>query len=199
MTSRRRAFPLLAPRRDEHGLTLLEAVIALSLFALTLGGIYTYVVTGGKSARVTNDFLQTQAQLRAVLDNIVDEIRWAQSVTAASATSVTLLVPQGSPFASPGPYTVTFAYNAAADTATRRVDPDAGGPLPPGPAEPVAYGVVKDDGSNGLAFGYFNAEGTWLGTAPADLSAIARVRLTVTTTRRQISRTFTSDAALRAR
>ena len=173
--------------------------MAMSLLALALGGIYAFVVTGGKSARVTNDFLQTQAQLRAVLDNIVDEMRWAQSVTAASATSVTILVPQGTPFASAGPYTVTFAYDAVADTVTRRVDPDASGPLPPGPAEPMAYGVVRDDGSNGLAFEYFDAAGTSLGSAPADPSAIVRVRFTVTTTRRQVSRTFASDAALRAR
>jgi hypothetical protein len=148
---------------------------------------------------VTNDFMQTQAQVRAALDNVVDEIRWAQSVTAASATSVTLLVPQTTPFAAPGPYTVTFAYDAAADTVTRQVDPDAGGPLPVGAAEPLAYAVVREDGSNGLAFEYFDAAGTSLGTAPADLTAVARVRLTVTTTSKQISRTFAGDTALRAR
>lgn len=173
--------------------------MALSMLALTLGTIYGFVATGGKSARVTNDFMQTQAQVRAALDNVIDEIRWAQSVTAASGSSVTLLVPQNTPFSASSPYTVTFAYDAADDTVTRRVDPDAGGPLAPGPAEPLAYTVVRDDGSDGLAFEYFNAAGTSLGTAPADLTAVARVRLTVTTTSKQISRTFAGDTALRAR
>lgn len=173
--------------------------MAMGLLALALGGIYAFVATGGRSARVSNDFLQTQAQVRAALDNVVDEARWAQSVTAASATSVTLLVPQATPFAAPGPYTVTFAYNADADTVTRQVDPDAAGPLGPGAAEPLAYGVVRDDGSNGLAFEYFNSAGTSLGAVPADVTAVARVRLTVTTTSKQISRTFAGDAALRAR
>ena len=173
--------------------------MALSMLALTLGTIYGFVATGGKSARVTNDFMQTQAQVRAALDNVIDEIRWAQSVTTASATSVTLLIPQNTPFSASSPYTVTFAYDGVADTVTRQIDPDAGGPLAPGPVEPLAYTVVQENGSDGLAFEYFNAAGTSLGTAPADLTAVARVRLTVTTTSKQISRTFAGDTALRAR
>lgn len=199
MISRRRAFRLPLPSYDARGVSLVEVVMALSMLALTLGTIYGFVATGGKSARVTNDFMQTQAQVRAALDNVIDEIRWAQSVTAASGSSVTLLVPQNTPFSASSPYTVTFAYDAADDTVTRRVDPDAGGPLGPGPAEPLAYTVVRDDGSDGLAFEYFDAAGTSLGTAPADLTAVARVRLTVTTTSKQISRTFAGDTALRAR
>ncbi len=189
----------MALRRDTRGSTLVEMVMALSLFSLAIGGIYAFVATGGKSARVTNDFLQTQAQSRAALDNVVDEIRWAQNVTAASATSVTLLIPQNTPFSASSPYTVTFAYDSAADTMTRQVDPDAGGPLTPSVPEPLAYSAVQEDGSDGVAFEYFDAAGTSLGAVPADLNAVARVRLTVTTTSNDISRVFTGDAALRAR
>ena len=180
-------------------MTLIELVIALSLLALALSGIYAFVVTGAQSARLTNDFVQTQAQVRAALDSIVDESRWAQSVMAASATAVTLLVPQDTPFSAGSPYTVTFAYAAAADTVTRQEDPDAGGPQPAGQAEALAFSIVREDGTDGLAFEYFAADGTALGSAPADLSLIARVRLTVTTTRDQVSRTFAGDAALRSR
>ncbi len=143
-----------------RGSTLIELVMALSLFALAVGGIYGFVVTGGKSASVTNDFLQTQAQLRAALDNVVDETRWAQSVTAASGTSVTLFIPQNTPFSASSPYTVTFSYSVSARTLSRQVDPDAGGPATPGPAEPLAYLVVREDGSDGVAFEYFDAAGT---------------------------------------
>ncbi len=191
---RRRTFS-----HDARGTTILEMVLALSLLVLALGGIYAFVVTGGKSARLTNNFLQTQAQLRAALDNVIDEIRWAQSVTGASGSSVTLLIPQNTPFSASSPYTVTFAYDAAADTVTRQVDPDASGPLAAGAPVPLAYTVVAENGSNGLAFEYFDAAGTSLGATPADLSAVARVRLTVITTRDEISRVFTGDAALRAR
>ncbi len=186
-------------RRDIRGSTLVELVMALSLFAMAVGGIYAFVATGGKSARVTNDFLQTQAQLRAALDNVVDEIRWAQNVTAASGSSVTLFIPQNTPFSAASPYTVTFAHDAVNRTMTRQVDPDAGGPMPPGLAEPLAYSAVQEDGSPGLVLEYFDAAGNSLGAVPADVNAVARVRLTVTTTSNDISRVFTSDAALRAR
>jgi len=148
---------------------------------------------------VTNDFLQTQAQLRAVLDNVVDEIRWAQNVTAADGTAVTLFIPQNTPFSASSPYTVTFAYDSVTRTMTRQVDPDAGGPITPGVAEPLAFNVIQEDGSDGVAFEYFDAAGNSLGAVPADVNAVARVRLTVTTTSNDISRVFTSDAALRAR
>jgi prepilin-type N-terminal cleavage/methylation domain-containing protein len=185
--------------RDERGVTLLELVVALGLLAVALASVYGYAATGGRSAQVTNDLLQTQNQVRAALDNLVDEIRWAQSVTAANATSVTLFVPQNTPFSAASPYTVTFAYDAAADTVTRQEDPDAGGPLPAAAPEPLAFFVVQRDGSNGFALSYYDAAGTALGATPPDLSAVVRVRLTVTTTRNGISRTFAGDTTLRGR
>lgn len=185
--------------RAERGVTLVEMVIALALLALVTGSIYAVAATGGRAARVTNDFVQTQAQVRAALDAIVDELRWAQQVTAAGPTAVTVFVPQATPFSAGSPYTVTFAYDATTATITRREDPDAGGPLPPGTAEPIAYMVVRADGGSAAAFEYFDAAGTSLGSTPPDVAAVVRVRLTVTTTRNGVSRTFAGDTALRAR
>ncbi|MDQ7829262.1 MAG: prepilin-type N-terminal cleavage/methylation domain-containing protein [Armatimonadota bacterium] len=187
-------------RSGERGLTLLELLVALSLLALVLGGgIYRFVVSGTRSARTTNSFVQAQSQVRAALDAIVDEARWAQRVVAAGPTSVTLFVPQSTPFSAGSPYAVTFAYDAAADAVTRQEDPDAGGPLPPGPAVAVASGIVQRDGSDGLRFVYFDNTGTSLGSAPADPATVARVRVILTATWRGVSRSFTGDAALRAR
>lgn len=192
-----------APPRGERGVTLIELVVAASLLVLALGGIYAFVTTGGRSARVTNDFIQTQAQVRVALDTVVDEIRWAQAVTCASATSVTLYVPRDTPFSATSPYRVTFAYNGATRTLTRRVD-TAGATAeawcPSDTAgEPLAYGVFQRDGSDGVTLEYFDSTGAALGSEIADLTAIARVRITVTTTRDLVSRTFAGDAALRAR
>jgi prepilin-type N-terminal cleavage/methylation domain-containing protein len=186
-------------RRGERGVTVLELVIAMALLAIVVGSIYSLIATGARSARVANDMVQTQSQVRAALDNLVDEARWAQAVVVASSTSMTLLVPQATPFAAGSPYTVAFAYDAVNRTVTRQVDVDASGPSPPGPAEPVAYRVVGGDGSDGFALEYFDAAGASLGSAPSDLAAIARVRITVTTTWDRFSRTFAGDAALRAR
>ncbi|HEV8340370.1 MAG TPA: hypothetical protein VGR25_12055 [bacterium] len=185
--------------RRDRGSTFVELVMALSLLGLAAGSIYAFISTGGKSARLTNNFVQSQSQVRAGLDNVIDEIRWAQNVTAANGISVTLLIPQSTPFSAASPYTVTFAYDAAADTLTRQVDPDGAGPAAAGPADPVAFGVVQGNGADGAAFEYFDAAGTALGATPGDLTAIARVRLTITTTSDQISRVFAGDAALRAR
>lgn len=197
MISRRVPFRAWV-RRGVRGVTFLELVIALGLLALALGSIFGFVVTGGGAARTTNSFLQSQAQLRAALDSVVDETRWAQAVSAAGAASVTLLIPEDTPF-SVGPYAVTFAYNAAADTVTRQVDPDAGGPALPGAAEPLAFDVVQENGGAGLAFEYFDGNNISLGSTPAaaDLPSISRLRLSVTTTREKTSRTFTGDVALR--
>lgn len=185
--------------RAQRGVTTLELVIAMSIFALVVGSIYSILNTAGSSTRVTNDFLQVQAQMRSAIDNLVDEMRWAHSVVAAGTTSVTVLVPQATPFSASSPYTATFAYDAGAQTVTRQVDPDAGGPTAPDAAEPVAYGVVRRDGSAGLRFEYFDATGVSLGSSPADLTGIARVRVSVTTTRDLVSRTAVGDVALRGR
>src|SRR3972149_6577147 len=131
MTSRGRP----ASRQDlarSDGLTILELLIALTLLAVVVGGLYRFVATGGQSARLTNNFLQIQAQARAALDNVVDEIRWGQQVTAAGPTWVTVLVPQATPFSAARPYIVPFAYAAPADAVTRQEDPDAGGARAPG-------------------------------------------------------------------
>jgi hypothetical protein len=184
---------------SSRGVTLVELVIAMSLLALAVGAIFGLISIGARSARITNDIVQTQAQVRAGLDNVVDEIRWAQSVTAAGPTSVTLLVPSETPFSVGSPYAVTFAYDPGAQVLTRQEDPDAGGPAAPGAAEPIAYSVVRPDGSAGVTFEYFDAAGTALGSAPADLAGIARVRITIVTTRDRASRIFSGDSALRAR
>ena len=199
MTSKTTGRDIPAALRDSRGVTLLELLIALTIFSMVIGSIFAFIGTGGRSARLANDFLQAQPQVRAALDNVVDEIRWAQSVTCASATSVTLLIPQNTPFSAASAYRVTFDYDPVGDTVTRREDPPAAGCPGGGAGEPIAYSVVRPDGTDGLAFEYFDPSGNSLGSAPADLTIIARVRLVVATTRDTVSRTFAGDAALRAR
>ena len=189
MTSR---FTGTDPGGGQRGLTLLELVITLALLAAVLGGgIYAFVATGTRSARETNEFVQSQAQLRAALDGILEETRWGQSVQAATATSVTVLIPAGTPFNGGAAYTVTFAYDAVADTVTRQV--------PPGAATPVAFNIVQDTGADGLAFAYFDNTGTMMAIPPVPLTDVVRIRATLTATRGTTSRTLTDDAALRGR
>lgn len=199
MISRRRARSLPASLRGAEGVTLIELVVALSLLTLVLGSIYALVAVGGRSARTTNDFLQTQAHVRAALDNMVDEIRWAQAVTCASATVVTLSIPQDTPFSLASPYRVTFAHDADDLTLTRREDVAGSGCPGSTSGRPLAHFIGRAGGPEGLTFEYFDANGISLGSAPASLESIARVRMTVTAVRDRVSRTFAGDAALRAR
>jgi hypothetical protein len=181
----------------EHGVTLIEFIIMLAVLSLVLGGIYAFVVNGAITASKTNDFLQSQSQVRAALDNVVDEARWAQSVTAATATSVTLSVPQNTPFSLSSPYTVAFTYDATNRAITRQQ-------LSPGPcpcaAVALAYLVVGPGGSTGLTFTYFDNGNTSLGSSPpaVQLPTIARIRATVATTSGTVTRYLAGDAALRA-
>ncbi len=191
MTRNRTPWSLDAALRNPRGVTLLEILVGLSLLVAVLGFTYEFLTSGQRAALTTRDSFQVQGQLRAALDNMVDEIRWGQTVTAASATSVTLTIPQATPFSPTSPYTVTFAFDAINHTVTRRQDAGA--------AQPVAYSIVKPDGGGGLQIEYYDAASTSLGSTPSDLTVIARVRLTVTSTKSNTSRTFVGDAALRGR
>lgn len=181
--------------RNSKGVTVLELLVGMSLLVLVLGVLYQFLTAGEKAAGTAKDVMQVQGDMRAALDNMVDEIRWAQSVTAASATSISVLIPQNTPFSASSPYTAQFAYDASGKTVTRRVDAGSGF----GNTLPIAYNIRKLDGSAGLSIEYFNSAGTSLGSTPSDLTAIARVRLTLTSTKNNSSRTLVGDVALRAR
>jgi len=184
--------PLSPHSSQEAGATLIEFVVMLAVLAIVIGGIYEFVVNGAVSAAKTNDFIQAQGQIRAALDNIIDESRWAQSVTAGGPTSVTLSIPQNTPFSATSPYSVTFAYDAVNHVVTRTQDNN--------PAATLAYLVVGAGGSTGLTFTYFDSGNTSLGSSPTagQLSSIARLRATVATTSGKVTRSLAGDAALRA-
>ncbi len=185
------SWSLMRTARDARGLTVLELLIGLSLLIIVLGSVYEFLMTGQRAALTTRDSFMAQSQLRAALDNMTDEIRWADSVTAASGTSVTVHIPQNTPFSVSSPYAVTFAYDAGARTVTRQQDLGA--------IVPVAYNIVKLDSTAGLSIDYYNDSSGSLGQPPSPLSAIARIRLTVIATTNRTSRTFVGDAALRSR
>lgn len=178
--------------KDANGVTMIEMIVVLALLGLVIGGIYKFIVVGAQSANVTNNFIQSQGQVRAALDNIADESRWATTVTAASATSVTLTVPVSTPFSATSPYTVTFAYDATNRVVTRQQDALV--------AATLAYLVAGSGGSTGLTFIYFDGGNNSLGSTPtaAQLPTIARVRAVVATTSGNVTRNLAGDAALRA-
>jgi type II secretory pathway pseudopilin PulG len=186
---------LLTAHRGTKGVTLLEFLVMLAILGVIIGGIYRFVVNGAISASKTNDFLQSQSQIRSALDNIVDETRWGQSITAATATSMTVQIPQGTPYFPAAAYAVTFAYDSTNKAITRQ-------PCTPGcaAAVPLAYLVAGPGNSNGLAFTYYDGGNTSFGSTPSSgqLPNIARIRAVVSTTSGTVTRYLAGDAALRA-
>jgi len=186
---------LTPQQRRQRGFTLIEFLVMMAILALVIAGIYRFVVNGAVSASKTNDFLQTQSQIRSALDNIVDETRWGQLVTAATATSMTVQIPQGTPYYPATSYTVTFAYDSTNMAITRQqCTPGCAAALP------LAYLVAGPGNSTGLAFTYFDTGGASFGSAPSSgqLASIARIRAVVSTTSGTVTRYLAGDAALRA-
>lgn len=183
--------------RETQGVTLIEFIMMLAILGIVIGGIYEFVVNGAISASKTNDFLQTQSQIRSALDNIVDESRWGQLVTAASATSVTIQMPGSTQYCGGGAYTVTFAYDSVNKAITRQTSAP---PCPSNAVVPLAYLVVGAGGATGLTFTYYDGGNTSFGSTPsaAQLPNIARIRAVVATTSGAVTRYLAGDAALRA-
>jgi Tfp pilus assembly protein PilW len=183
--------------RDTRGVTLIEFVMMLAILGLVVGGIYAFVVNGAISASKTNDFLQSQSQIRSALDNIVDEARWGQAVTAATATSVTIQMPGSTQYCGGGTYSVTFAYDSTNKAITRNATAPCANP---GTAVPLAYLVVGAGGATGLTFTFYDGGNTSFGSTPSagQLAQIARIRAVVATTSGKVTRYLAGDAALRA-
>lgn len=186
---------LLRVHRDTKGVTLTEFIMMLSVLAIVIGGVYQFVINGAISASKTNDFIQTQSQIRAALDNIVDEARWGQTVTAGNQTSVTILLPQGTPYYPSSSYSVVFAYDSTNKVITRQQ-------CTPGCGSAVALAnlIVGPGGAAGLSFTYFDGGNNSFGSTPTSgqLPQIARIRAVVSTTSGTVTRYLAGDAALRA-
>lgn len=175
--------------------------MGLTLLVLVLGGLYEFLSAGERAAATARNTFQAQSELRAALDAMVDEIRWAERAKDASGTCVSVLIPQNTPFSATSPYTATFAYDVANDTVLRKtINGDVSGECASlTGAQPVAYNIVKPNGSNGMVVEFFDSTNTLLGLPIADLNAVARVRVTITATRSTSSRELVGDVALRAR
>ncbi|MCS7173250.1 MAG: prepilin-type N-terminal cleavage/methylation domain-containing protein [Armatimonadetes bacterium] len=160
---------------DSRGLSLLELLLALTLLALVTLGIYALVGAGVTAARDTGAMLRAQTQVRAALDGIVDEARWAARVLPSptpTADSVALCVPS-SPRTGTS-YYVRFAYDPANRAITRAEDPDAEGSEPFGAPEVLARLPAGGAGPT-FALEYY----TPLGEPAVDPGSVAQIRIRI--------------------
>ncbi|MBI4971569.1 MAG: type II secretion system protein [Candidatus Omnitrophica bacterium] len=83
--------------RDQHGWTLLEVVIAISIFTILGMALTTLYATGNTLMQVSQNKLHLQQQCRLSLDRVLKELRLARasSVTInASQDSISFQIPQ---------------------------------------------------------------------------------------------------------
>lgn len=64
---------------DQRGVTLVELIVSVGIFALLIGSITAILTTGLRSKDVIYEQLLTQSQGRKVLDNFVNELRGANN------------------------------------------------------------------------------------------------------------------------
>ncbi len=155
--------------RDRRGMTLVEMMIAISVFAVIMGVVMGFLISSRRSYAETRERAQTQQSMRAVLSLLTAEVRSAgcdpqglgfdtfgvadaaQIQTRADLNGDNDIVDQAPD------ETVTYTYNPATDELSR--DNGAG-------AQVILRGVT------GVTFSYFDANGAPLAAVP--LSAVDR-------------------------
>ena len=89
---------LVARLRAEHGYTLMELLVSISILAAIMTSVSILLVSATKSEVEMNQRFQAQAQARMGLDRLRREVHCAISVSPAGpASSVTLTIPSTCP------------------------------------------------------------------------------------------------------
>ena len=158
--------------RDRRGMTLVELMIAIAIFAVIMGVVMGFLISSRNSYAETRDRAQTQQSMRAVMALMTTEVRSAgcdptsngfDSFGIADATQLQTradLNGDADVVDQAPDETVTYSYNAATDELSR--DNGAG-------AQVILRGVT------GVTFSYFDGNGAPLAALP--LSALDRARV----------------------
>lgn len=189
-------------RRRDAGFTLIELMVAMTLF-LVLGGIVLSAVVsmakGLDGARVTSDI---SAEARVAMERIAREVRQATTLENPAAQSMTVRVDfNGSGSTDDGtsedPEVITYAY-AVADESISMTAKDKNGATQ---TQALLAGQVKD-----LTFTYTSSN--WakdsnndgiVTQAEAGDDGIDQVRISLTVERDNTDETFSTNVTLRNR
>lgn len=78
--------------RDESGYTLVELLIGLLVFATISVGFYQVMLSGVRGSETTRDVAEISEEARSGLNRMIRDLREADSLDAASATSFTIWI-----------------------------------------------------------------------------------------------------------
>jgi prepilin-type N-terminal cleavage/methylation domain-containing protein len=184
--------------RDRRGMTLVEMMIAVTVFGMIMGVVMGFLVDSRDSYTQTRSRAQTQQGMRAVLSLMTAELRSAgcdptgagfDTFGLADGTTLQIrmdLNGDGDVTDTDPDETVTWTYNAATDELSRN----------DGNAAQVLLRRVT-----GVAFQYFDENGAALGGVPLSAADRARVRAVQVTLQGEAAKggpvDYTTQVALR--
>ena len=160
-------------RNDRRGMTLVEMMIAIAVFAVIMGVVMGFLISSRTSYTETRERARTQQSMRAVLSLMTAEVRSAGCdprengfdtfgvADAAQMQTRADLNGDADVLDNDPDETVTYTYNAAAQALSRD---DGNG------AQVILRGVT------GVTFSYFDAGGNPLAVVPLSAADRARVR-----------------------
>lgn len=146
-----------APNSRRAGFTLIEVALAAALATMVFAAIFSaYLYIGRNLTRLANTQHQ-EAQSRRTLQQFVQDISAASTLTRATSTELVLTKPTSS-----GTSTVSYVYSSGDGTLTRT---DAAGPQ------------TLLSGATGVTLSYFSESGL----AVSDTQSVKAVELLVST------------------
>lgn len=90
--------------RNERGFTLVEIMVAMTIFAFVLTGILLLYANGYRSYAGTSRRIEVQENLRYALSWMARDIRQASSVEVLGSDAICLTIPGGEP--------ITYQYDS---------------------------------------------------------------------------------------
>ncbi len=83
---------MIPTRFDESGYTIIEVLVAMIVFSAISIGFYQVMISGVRGSETTRNVAEIAEEARAGFNRIVRDVREADSLDAASATSFTIWV-----------------------------------------------------------------------------------------------------------
>lgn len=139
-----------ADDRRRRGFTLTELIVSTTISGFILAGVLAAFLMLGRTGANIRNYTEVEEKARGALERFSREARLAYQVNAASATSVTLSIPDATAIRDQLGYKVTYTLDTVNKRFTRTVE------NPPGTMQPADILIRDVEPIPGLnAFNYY--------------------------------------------